>query len=189
MEILYYLITLCVVLFMLLAMYDGIYLHIWKHQLHTREESYFEHKTHTIRSILFPLIVWLLFINTDPLSFWIGMALVGLDLITLGVDAFSETDSRQSIGGLPRWEYIIHLFSNGFHFAAIVLVIATKLTITESGIAFNELISTSTAKNIYDFVAAQAIPGAVIMAILHFILILPFGKRIWTKQRDKVTCC
>ncbi|MDA9775680.1 hypothetical protein N9B59_00620 [Flavobacteriales bacterium] len=69
MDILYYLITACIALFMLLAMYDGIYLHVWKYQLHTIEESYFEHKTHTIRAILFPLIVWLLVINNDPISF------------------------------------------------------------------------------------------------------------------------
>ena len=170
-------------------MYDGIYLHLWKYQLHTREESYFEHKTHTIRAILFPLIVWFLFINNDSLSFWIGISLVAIDLLTLGIDAFSEQDSRKDIGGLPRWEYIIHLFANGFHFAAIVLVLATKLIITETGLEFNTLIKESTAKGIYDFVADQAIPGAVLMAVIHFILILPVGKRIWSKQRNKVTCC
>lgn len=189
MDILYYLITACIALFMLLAMYDGIYLHIWKYQLHTREESYFEHKTHTIRAILFPLIVWLLVINNVPISFWIGIALVGVDLITLGVDAFSETDSRESIGGLPKWEYITHLFANGFHFAAIILVLATKVSITETGMMLSETFIPSSAKEVFDFVSVQAIPGAVLMAIIHFVLILPFGKRIWLKQRNKVTCC
>ena len=174
---------------MVLAMYDGIYLHIWKYQLHTREESYFEHKTHTIRAILFPLIVWLLFINTDSFSFWIGIVLVGLDLVTLGIDAFSETDSRENMGGLPKWEYIVHLFANGFHFAAIILLLATRISVTETGMALNETFASSTAKDVFDFVSVQAIPGAVIMAIIHFALILPFGKRIWSKQRNKVTCC
>lgn len=47
----------------------------------------------------------------------------------------------------------------------------------------------SSAKEVFDFVSVQAIPGAVLMAIIHFVLILPFGKRIWLKQRNKVTCC
>ena len=57
MEIIYYLSAIFLVLFMLLATYDGLYLHLWKYELFKREESSFEHKTHTIRAILFPLIV------------------------------------------------------------------------------------------------------------------------------------
>lgn len=30
-------------------------------------------------------------------------------------------DSRAFMGGLPRWEYIVHLLGNGFHFAAIAV--------------------------------------------------------------------
>lgn len=189
MGILYYLITICVIFFMLIAMYDGIYLHIWKYQLHTREESYFEHKTHTVRAILFPLIVWFLFIQSDFYSFWIGIALVVLDLITLGIDAFSEQDSRKNVGGLPRWEYIVHLFANGFHFAAIILVLATKLSITETGLEFKTILTESYAKEVYDFVAVQAIPEAILMAALHLFLVLPEGKTFWSKHRNKVSCC
>lgn len=189
MEIFYYLISLCIVLFMVIATYDGIYLHIWKYQLHTRKESYFEHKIHTVRAILFPLIIWLLFINTDLISFSIGITLVALDLITLGVDAFSETDSRKSIGGLSRWEYIIHLFANGLHFAAIVLIIGTKLTISEFSLSINQLSINSVGKEILDIISIQAIPGAIGMALVHLLLITPWGTSIWIKYRKKVTCC
>ncbi|MEN8929196.1 MAG: hypothetical protein ABF242_03220 [Flavobacteriales bacterium] len=189
MEILYYLIAICVIFFMAIAVYDGIYLHLWKYQLHTREESYFEHKTHTVRAILFPLIVWFLFVNNDPLSFWIGIALVVVDFLTLSIDAFSEKDSRKNIGGLPRWEYIIHLFANGFHFAAIVMVLGVKLTLTETGLEFKTVFAESTAKAVFDFVAIQAIPGAVIMGLLHVTLAFPAGRNMWQKQRLKVTCC
>ena len=172
---------------MILGLYDGVYLHIWKYQLHTRKESYFEHKTHTIRAILFPLIVWFLFINTDSTSFWIGIILVVIDLITLGVDAFSEKDSRESIGGLPRWEYILHLFANGFHFSSIALYLATKLSITDSNLMFNQVIHVSNGKEIFDFIAVQMIPGALFIALAHLLFITPIGKKFWTKYRNKIT--
>ena len=174
---------------MLLAMYDGIYLHIWKYQLHTRKESYFEHNTHTIRAILFPLIVFLLFINDDSTSLIIGVSLVLLDLVILGIDAFSETDSREKIGGLPRWEYIIHLFSNSFHFSAIILVLATKISLSNSGIIINEFTEPSYSKEILDLVSMQAIPGAILMAFIHLFLSIPFGKKFWINKRHKISCC
>ena len=189
MEILYYLSSIFLLLFMILGLYDGVYLHIWKYQLHTREESYFEHKTHTIRAILFPLIVWFLFINSDSISFWIGISLVILDLITLGIDAFSEKDSRESIGGLPRWEYTLHLFANGFHFSSIALFLGTKLTVNEFGLSISQTITESYGKEIFDFVAVQMIPGGVFIALAHVLFILPVGKRFWVKQRGRVSCC
>jgi len=170
MDILFYLAAASLVLFMLLATYDGFYLHLWKYQLFNHNESIFEHKTHTIRAILFPAIVWLLMVNeTNTALFIAGLILVGLDLIVLGVDAYSEKESRDFMGGLPQWEYIIHLFANGFHFAAIILVIAIKVDISTSTISFVSEIPLSPAKNLFAFIGANVIPGAVILAILHFI--------------------
>ncbi|WP_273565401.1 hypothetical protein [Maribacter halichondriae] len=190
MEILFYLATLCLLLFMVLATYDGLYLHIFKFGLFNRDESIFEHKTHTVRAILFPLIVWFLFINeTSFIRFLIGIALVGLDLIVLVIDAYSEKDSRSFMGGLPRWEYIIHLFSNAFHFSAIVLVLALKLEIIGSNIVFVNNIPPSTAHEIFTFVSVNVIPGAIILALLHFILMLKKPRAIWNSYRTKITCC
>jgi hypothetical protein len=174
---------------MLLATYDGFYLHIWKYELFKRKESVFEHKTHTIRAILFPLIVWLLFINSDTISFWFGITLIFIDLIVLGIDAYSETDSRKSIGGLPKWEYILHLFANGFHFAAIMLFLGTKITITETGLVLNTIITDSFATKLFGIIADNIIPGAVILATLHLLLIFPKGILFWNKYRMKVKCC
>ena len=115
METLFILSIIFLIAFMLLATYDGAYLHLWKYELFNREESSFEHKTHTIRAILFPLIVWLLFINIDVVSFKIGVSLVVLDLVVLGVDAYSEKESRSFMNGLPTWEYILHLFEQLHH--------------------------------------------------------------------------
>lgn len=100
MEFLFFLASGCLIFFMVLATYEGFFLHIFKYELFNRQESTFEHKTHAIRAVLFPLIVWLLFINeTSFIGFLIGIALVTLDLIVLGIDAHSEKESRSFMGG------------------------------------------------------------------------------------------
>lgn len=189
MEILYYLSAICLLLFMILATYDGFYLHIWKYELFNRKESVFEHKTHTIRAIFFPIIVWLLFISNETISFWIGIIFVLFDLVVLGIDAYSEEDSRKSIGGLPKWEYILHLFANSFHFASIMLLLATKIEIVTIGLKFNESIHYSFGKELVELIAINIIPGAILLAIIHIILLNTKSKKLWNKNRNKIKCC
>ncbi|WGH76700.1 hypothetical protein P8625_05965 [Tenacibaculum tangerinum] len=154
-------------------------------ELFNRNESVFEHKTHTTRAILFPLILWLLFVNVDSISFWLGITLFIIDLIVLGIDAFSEKDSRKSIGGLPRWEYILHLFVNSFHFASILLVIATRIEITEFNIKINETLNNSFGQQLTKTIAVNIIPGAILMALTHLILLHPKGIQIWKFIRNR----
>jgi len=190
MEILFYLSSAFLILFMLLATYDGFYLHLWKYELFNKKESAFEHKTHTIRAVLFPLIVWFLFIETEnPMSFYIGLSLVLIDLITLGLDAYAEDNSRAFMNGLPKWEYIIHLFSNSFHFAAIALIIATRITINNNVLGFTTNITDSFGKEVMQFIAVNIIPGSIVLALLHVVLMLPKGKQLWNTNRLKITCC
>ena len=190
MEIFYYLSAICLILFMILAAYDGFYLHIWKYELFNKKESKFEHKVHSIRAILFPLLVWLLFIgDLTPIFFWIGMLLLIIDSITLGIDAFSEKESRKFMGGLPKWEYIIHLFSNSFHFAAIILIIGTKISIENNTLIFTTLLHNSFGNELIGFIAVNIIPGAILLAFIHVLLIVPRGRLFWNKYRLKIVCC
>ena len=188
MDVVYYSSAACLAAFMILATYDGLYLHLWKYQLFKQEESKFEHLTHTIRAILFPIIVWLLFLNSDPVSFWIGIAFVAIDLVVLAVDAYSEKESRTFMGGLPRWEYIVHLFANGFHFAAIALVVSIKLfSYSETG--SEELIASEFSQELLAIVAENALPGSILLAFLHVVLISTQGQKRWFSVRSKVKCC
>lgn len=190
MEILFVLATICLLLFMVLATYDGFYLHIFKYGLFNHKESVFEHKTHTIRAVLFPLIVWAIFINEANFPLFIaGLGLVFLDLIVLAVDAYSEKESRSFMGGLPTWEYIIHLFSNAFHFSAIALVLALKIKITNAGPIFVNEFAYSAAKEFFTFVSVNVVPGAIILAVLHFVLLLKGPQTLWNTYRTKITCC
>jgi hypothetical protein len=175
---------------MVLATYDGFYLHIFKYSLFNREESIFEHKTHTIRALLFPMIICFLFINeTSLIGFLVGIAFVVIDLIVLGIDAYSEKESRKFMGGLPKWEYIIHLFSNAFHFSAIALVLGLKLEVSGSSLIFAAPIETIAAKELFMFVSINVIPGAIVLALLHLVLMLSKPQKIWNLYRTKITCC
>lgn len=189
MEILFFLSTLCLILFILLATYDGAYLHLFKYELFNREESHFEHKTHTVRALLFPAIVYLLFIQTSLISFYVGLILVLIDLIVLGFDAYSEEDSRSFMNGLPKWEYIIHLFANSFHFAAIILIVATRITINNSGIEYSLAFTNHEYFSTVQFIAQNIIPGALILGVTHLLLATPLGKKLYNSNRKKLTCC
>jgi hypothetical protein len=174
---------------MILATYDGAYLHLWKFELFNREESAFEHKTHTIRALLFPLIVYLLFVDTNIVSFWIGLSLVGIDLIVLGIDAYSEKESRSFMNGLPQWEYIVHLFANSFHFAAVVLIAAARTTMTTEGIFYSTEFMLHNSFETVQFIALNILPGSIVLGIVHLLLTFNFGKQLWNVNRLKIACC
>lgn len=182
--------TILLILFALLAIIDGFYLHIFKYQLHNHTASKFEHITHTIRAILFPLIVYFLFIKQDcNTSFFIGISFVILDLFILAIDAFVEKDSRAFMGGLPRWEYILHLFVNGFHFASIAVFLVLKLDIAEDKIIIIPNLSSFSNFNIFEFVTINLIPGAIILAIIHILTAINGTRIYWNRLRGKITCC
>lgn len=175
---------------MILATYDGFYLHIFKYGLFNYKESTFEHKTHTVRAILFPGIVYTLFLNeTNSALFILGLGLVLLDLFVLGADAYVEEESRSFMGGLPKWEYIIHLFSNALHFSAITLVLALKINIVNGSLVLLQTIPASSAKNAFMFVSVNVIPGAIVLAFVHLFLLMKTPRTIWNTYRSKITCC
>lgn len=187
MEILYYLTATCLTLVVVLGFYDGFYLHLWKYELFNHKDSLYEHKTHTARAILFPIIIWLLFINNDTISFWIGVTAAIIDLIILGFDTYSEKDSRKFMGGLPRQEYLIHLIVNGFHFASLFLLLSLKLEITDSNLAIIENINETSGSQLLHFIAVQAIPGSILFAIAHLLLLIPKVKFNWDKLKVKLS--
>ena len=94
------------------------------------------------------------------------------------------------MGGLPRSEYIIHLFSNGFHYGFVILTLVIKLDWHENSLVFvptaeKELF----AAELFSFVAKNAVPGAIILALLHVLLYLDKVKTILDNYRLKVQCC
>ena len=182
--------TLLLTAFAILALIDGFYLHLIKYQLFNHAESQFEHLTHTIRAFFFPLIVYFLFLPQNCLPcFCIGISFVLLDILVLGIDAWVEKDSRTFMGGLPRWEYILHLFVNGFHFASIAVFLAIKMTFVANDLVIVQDLSGEKNYAIFQMVVKNLIPGAVILAVLHILTILPGTKAHWNHYMVKWKCC
>lgn len=182
--------TILLSAFALLAFIDGFYLHIFKYKLFNYKESKFEHLTHTIRAILFPLIVYFLFITQNcETSFYAAILFIAIDILVLGIDAFVEKDSRIFMGGLPRWEYILHLFVNGFHFASIALFLAIKLEFKGNEISIIQDLSNFKNFEIFRSLALNLLPGAILLSIIHILTSLESTKIYWNKLRDKITCC
>jgi hypothetical protein len=176
--------------FAVLALIDGFYLHIFKYQLFNHKESASEHLTHAIRAVLFPLIVCFLFgAQNCPTCFFTGILLVVVDIIVLGIDAFVEKDSRKFMGGLPRWEYVLHLFVNGFHFASIAVFLALKLTLVEGRIEIIQDLSNLKNFEVFQYLARKLLPGSIILACLHIITSIPTTRVYWNNLRAKITCC
>lgn len=182
--------TLSLLVFAILAVYDGFYLHIFKYELHKHHESKKEHLTHTWRAIFFPFILFTMFLShSSKLIFYIGLGFVLIDIIVMTVDAFLEKDSRRFMGGLPRWEYILHLFVNGFHFASVALILVLKLHWDEKGISLNTDLSSFKNYSMLSFLVYNLLPGAFFMAFLHGLLIFPKPINFWSRLRDRVICC
>lgn len=63
MEFAFLISSILLISYSLLAVFDGVFLHLYKYRLYQHEESRFEHLTHTIRAVLFTCILISLFIN------------------------------------------------------------------------------------------------------------------------------
>ena len=114
-------------LFALLSTIDGLYLHLWRLRLHRRPASYREHLWHTARAVLFAPVVLILFaMPSAGALLWLGVGLAVADQIAGVSDALSERDSRASLGGLGRGEYVLHILLVAVHATALTLVLAAR---------------------------------------------------------------
>lgn len=190
METAFSILTVLLSVFAILGIVDGLYLHLIRYRLYQHTESQTEHITHTLRAILFPGIVYFLFVRQNCVpGFYIGLALVALDVIVLFADAWIEKDSRRFMGGLPRWEYILHLFVNGFHFASVALFLAVKIKLQTNGLTLVENFDTTSTYPVFRWVAVNVIPGAIALAALHIWVSIPKGAIIWTRWSTRIKCC
>lgn len=174
MEMSFLILSVLLVVVALLALFDGFYLHLIRYQLQNQPDSRVEHLTHTLRAIFFPLILYFLFLNhLNTTGLLIGLLIVILDSIVLGIDAYSEKNSRAFMGGLPRWEYILHLFVNGFHFALIAVFLAIKINITEHEFVLVHDFNNSNNFQIFEKLIRLVLPGSILFAFVHILLAIP----------------
>jgi hypothetical protein len=190
MEVALFIAGLSLTLYVVLAFYDGFVLHIFKYRLYRHPDSQTEHLTHTIRAVLFPFIAYFLFADQNcNACFYIGIAAVTLDLGVMIWDAYIEKDSRAFMGGLPRWEYILHLMVNSFHFVAIAAMLILKVRITGSDIDLVTDLSALSGNMVFQALVVNLLPGSVLLALLHLLVLYPKPAGIWDNYRDKIVCC
>lgn len=108
-------------LFGLLGSVDIIYYHLFRCRLYRSPSSRGEQVTHLLRLVFFPLMMgWVLFVEA---SGWMSaglLVLMAMDLANGLLDAFLEPESRKSMGGLSRGEYLLHMVLMGIAGAALL---------------------------------------------------------------------
>lgn len=181
--------SILLILFAVLGFYDGFYLHIFKYRLYEHVESKFEHFTHTIRALLFPLILFFLCLGQSLTTISLGIFFVVLDIVVLGIDAYSEKDSRVFMGGLPRWEYILHLFVNGFHFALITTLLVLKLHYTNGEFILTTQFESVKSYAVFIILVKNILPGAILLSFLHIVVSFKTTMPYWNNLRNRIRCC
>lgn len=169
--------------FLGLAAVDGIYLHLWRYRLHAREASRREHRIHTIAAVLFvfklpAVLLW----ETGGLLLWFGVGLIAVDLGVSLVDMVAEGDSRADLGGLGTGEYVLHMLIMAARGASLALALGAR---PAAAWAFDAPWVLGPMPPLAAAVAAQALPGAVVMAALHVWLCTPSGVRTFEAARAR----
>jgi hypothetical protein len=180
MEFGFLLCSVLLIAFALLGMVDGVYLHLVKYQLHRHPESRREHITHALRALLFPGMLFFLFSGQGSAAFGIGTALVLLDLVVTLVDTILEKDSRSFMGGLPHWEYVLHVFANGLHFAVIAAFLVMKVRFEAAGISLADF-GGVTHHALFVGVSMNLLPGALLVGLLHLVLLNGRIAALWAR--------
>lgn len=165
-------------LFALLSTIDGLYIHLWRLQLHRRAASYREHLWHTVRALLFAPVVVLVFAtpSAGPLL-WLGVGLALADQAAGLADALSERASRADLGGLGRGEYALHVALVAVHATALTLALAARPAAAWSPSAPPTL----GAWPAVDLRIAGPLFGGLVVAALHVAL-------AW-RHRPTFGCC
>ncbi|MBC7932257.1 MAG: hypothetical protein H7Z38_17000 [Rubrivivax sp.] len=119
--------TVFLMLFRVVAAFDGLYLHLWKYRLYARSESRREHELHTAQRLLFvPVVFFLFYKDFIGMALWAGVLFIALEQIVEIMDVLDERDSRAGLGGLSPTEYAAHVVAITERAALIALALAVK---------------------------------------------------------------
>ncbi len=115
------------ILFSAIGVFDGLYYHLWKFQLHRLPEAAYEQKLHTARAFLFAPIGLLLYAgNYGGWLLWLAIAFVAADFVLELLDVAAERQSRRKIGGISSGEYMVHISATSVRMVSLALILAAK---------------------------------------------------------------
>ncbi len=168
-------VTLAVWIFIaasLIGVFDIIYFHLLKYRLYAHEDSRVEHWAHTVRMFWQVPLVYLVFArNVGGELLWLAVAVVAIDIAIEAWDLVVEHGSRESLGGLGRAEYLIHMYSTMGRAASFALIFGAKPLGGWTSIAPHTLPTD------YPVIASVAaglfIPSAFAIALIHVWLLQP----------------
>lgn len=105
---------------------DIVLFHVRAHALRSRVESRAELVTHFLRGPTYAAL-FVVVPNLDLRGGWFAalLGLLAFDAVISVVDFWLEPDSRRSVGGLPRGEYVLHVVLAAL-FGALVLAIGQE---------------------------------------------------------------
>jgi hypothetical protein len=154
-----------------LAVIDGLWIHLWRLRLHARPECAREHRLHTARALLFPALLVLIYGRESTGGLLVLAALLaGVDTVLEAWDTFEEPRSRAHLGGLSRAEALLHVILVSLRGASLVLALAAKPAAAWS------LTASAPTPPIPGWQAQLVfqglLPGAVAVAALHVVLAL-----------------
>jgi hypothetical protein len=150
----------CLALLAVLALVDGVFVHLIREQLHRRPDTRLEHLIHTGRAFAFPPILWFFFGGANLV---LGIAFLVVDQVLEIADMAIERRSRAYSGGLRTSEYLLH---------------GGALTLRGAAIAFS-LVAGAPSSTVVWFVELL-LPGAILGATLHVVLMIPLRRRVTT---------
>ena len=114
-------------IFLNMASYDGLYLHLYKYKLHARKESQKEHLLHSINAFIFPWSIFFIFLyEFKGYYLWFGLALTVISLTIEFLDVFEERRSRMDLGGLTTFEYACHMAMGSLRASYTTLILMTR---------------------------------------------------------------
>lgn len=148
---------------------DTLYFHFWKFRLFERTRSRREHLTHGVRAALAGPTLMLLFVwPATGLALWMVAGLIAVDFAVMLWDLAEEPESRRTFGGIPPVEYAIHVVASALHAAACALALASRpleaWSSSEASVVIPAAVGT---------IAGLIWPGAVLLALVHFVLLIP----------------
>lgn len=158
-------------IFLNIASFDGLYLHLYKFKLHAREDSQREHLLHSINTLLFPWSIYFIFLDQfKGFYLWFGILLTALSFTIEFFDVFEEKRSREKIGGLANYEYAMHMAMGCLRgaYTSMILIArpASDWSLNSSSLKVHE----SNPYYMNYFVTGVLIIGLMISAV-HFGLI------------------
>jgi hypothetical protein len=158
-----------------LAAVDGLWIHLWQLRLHARPECAREHRLHSARALLFPVLLVLLYgRDSAGILLVLALGLAAIDTALEAWDTFEEPRSRATLGGLSRGEALLHVILVSLRSASLVLAFAAKPATAWS------LGASDPADPIPSWQALLVLqgllPGALAVAALHVVLVLRFPR-------------